>query len=209
MALVHPERSPLLARLFENHAKKLVGFVARTLGRADIAEDVAQNAFLRLQQVKNLEQLDNPQAYLYTTARNLVIDDSRRASHRTHYEVSLSHEQAQIGDCEEPEKHLLAQRELAVIEAALAKLPAPCQRAFLLHRLDGKRHQDIADIMGVSVSSVEKYIRRAFQACQLAQQKFQTSADKIVKNPSKRRSCAHHQASTPKVRDASKPPPSD
>lgn len=48
---------------------------------------------------------------------------------------------------------------------ALDELPAACRTAFLLNRVDGVKHRDIAHKIGISVSMVEKHIVRAFIHC--------------------------------------------
>lgn len=156
-------KSALITQLFHSHSSGLLRYIKHKLGRADIAEDIAQNAFVRIQQMQNPEQLENPQAYLYKTATNLVIDQARHEQYRHNYQQELDCDEASAVD--NPERKLGAERQIESIKVALAHLPDNCQRAFLMHRLQGKSYSDIARELSVSVSSVEKYICRAFLAC--------------------------------------------
>lgn len=156
-------KSALVSQLFHSHSSGLLRYIKHKLGRADIAEDIAQNAFVRIQQMQNPERLENPQAYLYKTATNLVIDQARHEQHRYNYQQDLTSDEACA--LENPERKLGAERQIELIKEALARLPDNCQRAFLMHRLQGKSYSDIASELSVSVSSVEKYICRAFLAC--------------------------------------------
>ena len=60
-----------------------------------------------------------------------------------------------------PERVLEGRQSLASVLRALDELDERTRDAFILHRLEGMRHAEIADLYGVSVSSIEKYIIKA------------------------------------------------
>ncbi|MCV6615256.1 MAG: RNA polymerase sigma factor [Cellvibrionaceae bacterium] len=165
----------ILEQLFSEHAAGLVRFLARKTRSQEDAEDIAQGAFLRIQKLENLDKLDNPRAYLYQTASNLAIDQLRRAKlHRGYIqsETPTATETEELGgnhvDQATPERLLAAKEELQRIEATIEVLPFKARQAFLLHRTKGLAYSDIAKEMGVSVSSVEKYILLALKQCHQA-----------------------------------------
>lgn len=171
-------KAALITQLFQSHSSGLLRYIKYKLGRADIAEDIAQNAFVRIQQMQNPERLENIQAYLYKTATNLVIDHSRHEQHRHNYQQQELHRSEDNSAPECPERHLNAQRQIDAILVALTHLPNNCQRAFLLHRIHGKSYSAIAKELSVSVSSVEKYICRAFLACRAIQENDDNTANR-------------------------------
>lgn len=167
------DNNTLLERLFANHATGLVRFLSRKVRSREDAEDIAQNAFIRIQRLAESGELENPKAYLYQTAANLAIDQLRREKLHHGYLQSEITKQMASGDealvnyCT-PERLLGAKTQLNAIESALSQLPLKCRQAFLLHRTKGYSYSDIAREMGVSVSSVEKYILQALKHCRKA-----------------------------------------
>lgn len=164
----------ILESLFTEHGLSLVRFLTRKTRNQEDAEDIAQGAFLRIQKL-NLDQLDNPRAYLYQTASNLAIDQLRRAKLHRGYIQSETPEVTEFEDAGStkvdqatPERLLTAKEELSKIEVTISKLPFKTRQAFLLHRTKGLAYSDIAKEMGVSVSSVEKYILQALKQCHKA-----------------------------------------
>jgi RNA polymerase sigma factor (sigma-70 family) len=76
-----------------------------------------------------------------------------------------------VGDSEQPipgpdpEAHADAVGQLERLSVALEQLPEQCRRAFLLNRLEGLTHAQIATQLGVSTKTVQRHIERALQAC--------------------------------------------
>ncbi|GAA5524080.1 putative RNA polymerase sigma factor FecI [Microbulbifer aestuariivivens] len=159
-----------MEKLFTEHGQALVRFLSRIVRNTEDAEDIAQQAYLRLQKLSDEKELDNPRAYLYQIANNLAIDQLRRGKLHTEYvnqqipaegeTVSDDH-----ADQQSPERVLAARQQLQSIYEAMDSLPVKCRQAFLLHRSRGLSYTEIAREMDISVSSVEKYILQALKAC--------------------------------------------
>lgn len=165
----------LLEKLFQSHASDLVRFLTRKLKSAEDAEDIAQNAFIRIQRLAEMGQLDNPKAYLYQTASNLAIDQIRREKlHNNYVQGEMNRQLTNIehtsspAHAHSPERLLSARQELVEMHRAISGLPIKCRQAFLLHRVKGLTYTEIATEMSISVSSVEKYILQALKACRQA-----------------------------------------
>ncbi|NIB42718.1 sigma-70 family RNA polymerase sigma factor [Pseudomaricurvus alkylphenolicus] len=159
-----------LESLFANHAKALVRFLKRKVNSEQDAEDIAQNAFIRIQRLAEEGELENPKAYLYQTASNLAIDMLRREKlHQNYLQQTFSRDQladeeySSLTDYCTPERLLSARRDLDNLQQAMNELPLKCRQAFLLHRVKGLSYSEIAKEMSVSVSSVEKYILQALK----------------------------------------------
>ncbi|TQV84311.1 RNA polymerase sigma factor [Exilibacterium tricleocarpae] len=168
----HPQKT-LLEKLFQNHATDLVRFLTRKLKNAQDAEDIAQNAFIRIQHLAEMGKLENPKAYLYQTASNLAIDQIRREKLHSNYvqgEITrgLTGSETSQSSTLSPERLLAARQDLTQMEQAITGLPLKCRQVFLLHRVKGMTYTEIARDMSISVSSVEKYILQALKACRLA-----------------------------------------
>jgi len=177
------DKSRFLEKIIERDGASLERYLTRKLDNPADAAEVAQEAFLRLYRIDHPEQLDNARAFLFQVASNLAIDQLRRRS--LHYRF-LKTESLELEDTElahsasttvSPEKILSAKEKLARIYAAIDELPEKCRQAFLLHRNAGMPYSAIAQEMGVSVSSVEKYILQALKHCRQELVQYYLEAD--------------------------------
>ena len=116
---------------------------------------------MRIVKKGGLDGLDNPQGYVFTIAANLMRDRARRA--RTRSEDAHIQAEDDWLFSEEPSAHraLAGREELARIKVAISELPSRPRRVFVLNRFEGLTYREIAELMGVSRSSVEKYMMAA------------------------------------------------
>ena len=168
------KKTAFLAELTKLYGPSLERYLSRKLDNPADAAEVTQETFIRLYRLAHPEELDNARAFLFQVASNLAVDQLRRRT--LHYRF-LRAETREIGDGELPEsgvdtaspEQILSGREkLDRIYAAIDELPEKCRQAFLLHRSSGLSYNDIAQELGVSVSSVEKYILEALKHCRQA-----------------------------------------
>ena len=161
--LPHSLRSGVM---LENYYRELVSFLSARLGNAQAAEDVVHDAYVRVLERSSDEPIEQPRAFLYRTALNLVIDGHRRNALR-------QVEPLEVLDTEErffspsPQVSVDHGQRLEMIQRALAELPANCRDSFLLRKLEGLSHAEIAERLGVSRSVVEKYIVNAMKHCRI------------------------------------------
>ena len=153
-----------LGALVRRHQDALVAFAARMLGRRDLAEDVAQEAFVH---VHRAARRYRPEAkfttWLYRIAANLCRDAQRRASRAP---ASLDEETAPGRD---PGPDPLEARErIERVRRAVAALPERQRLAVTLHRYQGLSHREIAQVAECSESAVESLLVRAYAALRQA-----------------------------------------
>lgn len=166
----------LKATFLENRTALFRYLCARKVP-ADEAEDILQDLFVKLEGLKP-GPVAEPRAYLYRMAENLLYDRRRTAGWRTSREEAWV--ASQLGAAREAdgrpsaERELIAREELRLISEALAALPDRTLQIFRLYRLDGLRQREIAAELGISVSSVEKHLRRAYQVVVEAQESLVT-----------------------------------
>lgn len=149
----------------DNPAQRLAR-TARNVGRREDAEDILQDSYLKVLRGGGTERIDNLPAFLSRSVRNLTIDLFRKRGRRVGAETALDDMMIEAADpLADPERTLAARQELEKIQAAINRLPKRCRQAFVLHRFHGLSYGEIAVRLGVSRSSVEKYIIRALEAC--------------------------------------------
>lgn len=152
--------------LYSDHQGWLKSWLRRRLGCAEQAADVAHDTFLRVICASGtLSGLQEPRAYLTTTARRLLID---RARHQRIEEAYLSALSASASDTDmapSPESIAAAIQIIKRLIDGLDNLPAKARQAFLLHYMEDRPQSEIASELGVSVRMIQKYLSRALLCC--------------------------------------------
>jgi RNA polymerase sigma factor (sigma-70 family) len=125
------------------------------------AEDVIQEAYVRLLRYSAEHEVKHPERLLFSAARNLAADSRRRRKSRERTEARYALLEASAFDWPASDEVVDARQRLKQVEDAVNTLPPRCQQVFLLHRLKGMSYSEIAAHCGISVSAVEKHIARA------------------------------------------------
>ena len=156
-------KDSFFAGLYLAHHSWLQGWLRQRLNDSADAADLAQDTFVRVLQRRQSVPLNEPRAYLRTVARGLVIDLWRRRDiERAWLETVQQLPEQQVPG---PEIHLQVIETLIAIDTLLDALPAVVREAFLLAQLEGLTCPRIAERLGVSVSTVERYLAKALQHC--------------------------------------------
>ena len=160
-----------LAAVYAASRAELLRFLSARCGDAAEAEDLLQDLWMKLEGA-NPGPVANARAYLFRMANNLVLD-RRRGQHR-----AMTRDRAWIGGGtaieERPDPALLADDALArrqeaeILGRAISALPAGAQRALQLYRFEELDQGEVARIMGISRSGVEKHLALAMRQLRAA-----------------------------------------
>ena len=152
-------KTAFLERLFSHNRPELLAFLRRRVGIQTDAADLAQEVFLRLLRARNLEEIRNPQAYLYTVAANLIRERAQ-AERRWVGRMDLESCEAQEQLAEQPlwDEQIDQRRRVVELRRLMARLPERWRTALLLQYQHGMTYKDIARQLGVSPSMVKKYL---------------------------------------------------
>jgi len=133
----------------------------RSRGRSlDDTDDLIQEAFLRLQLYCRDHQVEQPEAFLVRTVLNLSTDLRKRE--RTAAMTAASLQRWQIPESDPPADEVCAAQErLLHMKAGIERLSPRRREVFLLSRIDGYSFSQIAEPLGITVSSVEKHVAKA------------------------------------------------
>ena len=130
--------------------------------RADLT-DFRQDVYVRVYQAAQKQIPDHPRQFLFTTARNLLIDRVRHEQ-VIPIEAAADLEALEIAvDTPAPDRTLMARDELRRVQAALDRLPAREREAILLGRVEGLSRREIALRMGIAESAVAQYLSRGIR----------------------------------------------
>jgi RNA polymerase sigma factor (sigma-70 family) len=165
MSATAPSPSEALAHLYTTHHGWLQGWLRRRLGCACDADDLAQDTFLRILKSDSAATIREPKDFLVTLAKRVMVDFFRRKTLERAYLDMLALAPEALAPSPEQRQSLL--ESLQQIDSMLDGLGPKIKQAFLLSQLEGLGYADIALRLGVSVSSVKKYMAKATEHCLL------------------------------------------
>jgi RNA polymerase sigma-70 factor (ECF subfamily) len=153
--------------LYERYAPALLGICVRFTGNREEAEDVLQEAFVKIfLNIKDFEGRSSLMSWMRRIAINTAITlYHKNLKHRHHYDVDDFSERS-IGDCEPEDLDFTREEMLKVI----AGLPAGYRMVFNLYALEGYKHKEIAEEMGIDINTSKSQYSRARKLiqCKLA-----------------------------------------
>jgi len=140
------------------HLTPVVHFAWRYMGRRSDAEDVAQEAFLRLwKHAPDWEDLGfSVRSWIYRIAYNLCIDELRKRKPVTPVEDEVS-----LASADQPDEDLYRDQRQQQVAAALNELPERQRTALVLCVYQGLSNKDAATVMEISVEALESLLSRA------------------------------------------------
>jgi RNA polymerase sigma factor (sigma-70 family) len=150
------------ASLYRSTVAPLRRHLARILGNASDAQDIAHDAYLRVYPVLEEQSAEKPEALLYTTARRLAFNRLKR---RRIAPFAPEPSQPELAASAAPGvvQQVIARQELQQLEQAIAQLPEGCRTVLLLRKIELLSHQEIAARLGITISTVEKQHARALR----------------------------------------------
>ncbi|WP_326524022.1 RNA polymerase sigma factor [Sphingomonas sp.] len=158
-----PATAPTLEQLVARYRTPLVRFFAKRAKPNQDPEDLAQEVFSRLAAREGGPAVDNPEAFLFQIASNLLRDEGRRESTRRAAADTLErHGEGNFED-RSPERVLRGREQVRALHNALNELPERTRAIFVLNRFEELRYGEIAHRLGVSTSTVEKSMTDAIR----------------------------------------------
>ncbi len=146
-------------RIFNKYSKSLHDFLYYKYGKEFNPDDKAQEAFIKLWDNCKKVTLNKAKSFLFTVANNMVLNDIK------HQKVVLNYQQHKPKSYtnETPEFILEKDEYLVRYQKALSNLTEEQRVAFLLNKVEGKKHNEIAEYLGVTRKVVEYRIYTAFK----------------------------------------------
>ena len=150
-----------VAEVFRDRFAMLYRYLLRLSGDPALADDVAQESFVRLHRRGTMPT--DPAAWLVTVANNIVRDEYRSAQRRRRLLSQWLIREEGSDRTASSEADLLAQERRAAVRRALERLPERDRRLLIL-RHEGFSYREIAEALGVATSSVGTLLARATAA---------------------------------------------
>lgn len=149
-----------LSGLYLGHARALRGYLTQRLGDPQLAADLVQDAYLRLVEQHCQGKPCPAPAYLYRTARNLLVDHLRQQQRRNTQPLTPE----LIASLEAPdacvEIRAMFEQQRQALRDAIEALPPRTREVLQLNRLEGLTHTEVACRMEISDSCVQKHLAK-------------------------------------------------
>ena len=149
----------LLFRNWRETVARVRGALMRRGRSAQDADDLVQEAWVRLACRDTDQPIERPEAFLMRTALNLSIDAHR--AEMTRGEAVLTEDLVLIDIAPTADAVLLAKERLARLSEGISRLHETTRSVFLAHRIDCQPYSEIARAHGISISTVHKHVAKA------------------------------------------------
>lgn len=144
---------------FEMYFGAIRNFLYFKTSDEGMAEDIAQDTFIKLWENRHKIQRKTVKSYLYTIAGNLAINQLKRQQLQYKFMNQVEYHQ----DNKDPD-YLLRMKEFeAELQAVIASMPEGSREVFLMNRIEDLKYREIAERIGITVKAVEKRMSKALQ----------------------------------------------
>ena len=144
---------------------EIKGYFRAKCGDAALAEDLYQDMIISLMASETFKVAENPRAYAYSTANNLLIDQFRKRAARDRLAKAVAQENMVDMEPIDGERILEARMKLKAVFNALEELPELTRKIFQLVRIKGLKQRETAEQLGVTQRTVERHLARALAHC--------------------------------------------
>ena len=151
-----------LRAAFLEHRPMLLRLLVARLGAREDAEDALQDMWMRIDSLDGAA-VDQPASFLYRVAANLATDRRIAASRRQVRDDAWSGVQPSGHEFPDAERQLIARDQLAQVQRAMADMPERMRTALVMFRFEEVPQRAIAERLDITVSGVEKLLRRAYR----------------------------------------------
>ncbi|NWA00672.1 RNA polymerase sigma factor [Pseudomonas gingeri] len=162
-----PKPDPLSAETFRGFYADILHFLRKRTDNASDAADMTQDVFTQWLDYDHQAKVEQPRAFLFQMARNLLRDHWRKQKVRqaVHSEQSDPEQEPVSDDRNDPLAATQRLQRLEQLKQVLGELSPRRREALMLARFEGLSQARIAERMGISVSMVEKHIAFALLHC--------------------------------------------
>ena len=157
-------RKRLLDQTF-SHRAALQKYLRKFVGGAEDIDDLVQEAYVRVCALPDGQVVESPRALLFRIAHNLAVDRARQKISRATDDVAdfeplnVSSEEA------EPDEQADLRRRFESFCAVVDTLPPLCRRVFVMRKVYQLSHAEIAEVLGLSHSTIEKHVAKGLLRC--------------------------------------------
>ncbi len=158
-------RSQDVADVFIQHLAGLKSYLSRFFSSPHDIEDVLQEAYIRSVQAKDISQIKSPKAFLYKVAKNLALNNQAKAANKLTDYMADFDELAVFDNEMQLEDQVNGEKQFVQFCEAVKRLPSQCRKAFVLKKVYGFSNKEVAERLGITVSTVDKHLMKGLAMC--------------------------------------------
>ena len=156
--------SPVMLAFRENESV-LRKFLRRFSSSGHDIEDITQETILRALKAEKTREIEQPRAFLFGVARNIVRKSLEQKSRSIIDYIEDFESQEYISNEPSAEEVYDSRQRMLIFAEAVVTLPTQCQRVFVLKKVYGYSHREIAKTLGISISTTEKHVAAGLKRC--------------------------------------------
>lgn len=162
-----------LKELFDDFYGKLIEVAKFFTSDQVIAQDVVSEVFIKLWKNRTkLHGINNVNSYLYVAVKRQAFNAIR--DNKKNLFTSLDdHVVKTVVEERNPEKQLLSDEFRGVLDTAIQELPSKCRLIYSMVKDDGMKYKEVADVMEISIKTVEMHVGKALKRIKLAFENYQ------------------------------------
>jgi RNA polymerase sigma-70 factor (ECF subfamily) len=150
-------------QLFLLFHPSLLQFAISILKSKELSEEIVSDVFIKIwQKRQQLDKIENLQFYLFTAVKNRAINKLQEQKKNTAISIDETHIEIR-SIYHDPEQKLISAEMIQDIQAAIQQLPSRCRLIFKLVKEDGLKYKEVAELLHISLKTVENQMSLAFK----------------------------------------------
>ncbi len=163
-AMANDRHEWFISQIFR-HGAALQRYLRRFTSGAEDVDDLVQETYVRIFALADTKSIHSPRALLCRVAHNLAVERARRVIGRATDSVA-DFELLRVSTMQaSPDEQIDGRRRFEAFCAAVDRLPPLCRRVFVLRKVYKLSHAEIAEILNVSHSTIEKHVAKGLLRC--------------------------------------------
>lgn len=156
--------SPIF-KMFQENETILKRFLRRFMSNKHDIEDICQETILRALEAEKSRDIREPRAFLFGVSKNIVRKKLDKESKSLINFIEDFTPQEYVSNEPSIEQNIDEQQRMRFFTEAVATLPRQCQRVFMMKKVYGYSHKEIAKELDISISTVEKHVAAGLKRC--------------------------------------------
>jgi RNA polymerase sigma-70 factor (ECF subfamily) len=144
------------SQLFSAYYPKLIQLALAFVPEIVAAQEIVSDVFYKiLKSPKNLDRITDFDNYIFITVRNQSFTYLKKNKHKVFFDTIDQKADYLLHDHKNPEKSLLSDELFSLVDEAIHNLPPKRKVIFLLVKEEGKKYKEVAQILNISIKTVE------------------------------------------------------
>jgi RNA polymerase sigma-70 factor (ECF subfamily) len=162
---VADERHEWFLNQIFRHRAALYRYLRKFTSGAEDIEDLVQETYVRVYALSDDQRIDSPRALLFRIAHNMAVERARRQKSQATDSVGDLEALTVYSSDAPADEQIDARRRFESFCAAVDRLPPLCRRVFVLRKVYRLSHDEIAEVLGVAHSTIEKHVAKGLVRC--------------------------------------------